>query len=111
MKFIDILGKGLYRELQGKENILHKYYTFDLFGLSKLLPFVSSSIPPLVPTVDTTRTSWMLEQMVKIKRPVVLVGESGTSKTATTQSFLKKVDADTTVSLLSNHVLYVQTSY
>ncbi|XP_076006843.1 dynein axonemal heavy chain 10 [Genypterus blacodes] len=53
----------------------------------------------LVPTIDTTRTSWMLEQMVKIKQPVVLVGESGTSKTAITQNFLKRLDADTTITL------------
>ncbi|KAM3867513.1 dynein axonemal heavy chain 10 [Diretmus argenteus] len=56
----------------------------------------------LVPTVDTTRASWMLEQMVKIKRPVVLVGESGTSKTATTQNFLKNLNADTTMTLVIN---------
>ncbi|XP_030358369.1 dynein heavy chain 10, axonemal isoform X4 [Strigops habroptila] len=48
----------------------------------------------LVPTVDTTRTTWLLEQMVKIKHPVVLVGESGTSKTATTQNFLSNLNKD-----------------
>lgn len=52
----------------------------------------------LVPTVDTIRTTWLLEQMVKVKRPVVLVGESGTSKTATTQNFLNSLNPDTTVS-------------
>ncbi|XP_055020703.1 dynein axonemal heavy chain 10 [Boleophthalmus pectinirostris] len=46
----------------------------------------------LVPTIDTTRTSWILEQQVKTKRPVLLVGESGTSKTATIQNFLKNLD-------------------
>uniref|UniRef100_A0A8B9MLI2 Dynein axonemal heavy chain 10 n=1 Tax=Accipiter nisus TaxID=211598 RepID=A0A8B9MLI2_9AVES len=51
----------------------------------------------LVPTVDTTRTTWLLEQMVKIKRPVVLVGESGTSKTATTQNFLNNLNKDLNV--------------
>ncbi|KAG9351776.1 hypothetical protein JZ751_023027 [Albula glossodonta] len=55
-----------------------------------------------VPTVDTTRASWLLEQMVKIKRPVVLVGDSGTSKTATTQNFLKNLNTDTTMFILSN---------
>ncbi|CAL8247788.1 unnamed protein product [Merluccius merluccius] len=55
-----------------------------------------------VPTVDTTRAGWLLEQMVKIKRPVVLVGESGTSKTATTQNFLKKLSVDTTTTLIIN---------
>uniref|UniRef100_A0A803XS79 Dynein axonemal heavy chain 10 n=1 Tax=Meleagris gallopavo TaxID=9103 RepID=A0A803XS79_MELGA len=51
----------------------------------------------LVPTVDTTRTAWLLEQMVKIKHPVVLVGESGTSKTATTQNFLNSLNEDLNV--------------
>ncbi|NXF04124.1 DYH10 protein, partial [Smithornis capensis] len=56
----------------------------------------------LVPTVDTTRTSWLLEQMVKVKRPVVLVGESGTSKTATTQNFLSNLDKDLNLVLVIN---------
>ncbi|KAJ8284497.1 hypothetical protein COCON_G00033470 [Conger conger] len=59
-------------------------------------------IDVLVPTVDTTRASWLLMQMVKIKRPVVLVGESGTSKTATTQNFLKNLNTDTTMMLTIN---------
>ncbi|NXM38868.1 DYH10 protein, partial [Gymnorhina tibicen] len=56
----------------------------------------------LVPTVDTTRTAWLLEQMVKVKRPVVLVGESGTSKTATTQNFLSNLDKDVNLLLVIN---------
>ncbi|KAM4707116.1 dynein axonemal heavy chain 10 [Discoglossus pictus] len=56
----------------------------------------------LVPTVDTTRTTWLLEKMVKIKRPVVLVGESGTSKTATTLNFLRNLNSDTTIQLIIN---------
>ena len=52
----------------------------------------------LVPTVDTVRNTWLLELMVKIKRPVVFVGETGTSKTATIQNFLRKMDPDHSVS-------------
>ena len=51
----------------------------------------------LVPTVDTVRTTWLLELMVSIKRPVVLVGETGTSKSATTANFLRSLDKDATV--------------
>lgn len=51
----------------------------------------------LVPTVDTVRTTWLLELMVNIKRPVVLVGETGTSKSATTANFLRGLDKDATV--------------
>lgn len=53
---------------------------------------------PTVHTVDTTRLTWVLQQMVKIKQPVLLVGESGTSKTATTQNFLKNLNEETNVS-------------
>ena len=46
----------------------------------------------LVPTLDTVRTSWLLNLSIKINHPVLLVGETGTSKSATTQSFLNKLD-------------------
>uniref|UniRef100_G1NVC6 Dynein axonemal heavy chain 10 n=1 Tax=Myotis lucifugus TaxID=59463 RepID=G1NVC6_MYOLU len=74
---------------------------------SKLVPeYVHSRerrfIEILVHTVDTTRTAWMLERMVKIKHPVLLVGESGTSKTATTQNFLKNLSEETNIVLMVN---------
>lgn len=72
-------------------------------GVSAMLLFLTCF---LVHTVDTTRTTWMLEQMVKIKQPVILVGESGTSKTATTQNFLKNLSEETNVS----QSLYSQSS-
>ena len=59
----------------------------------------------LVPTLDTVRTTWLLSLMVNIKRPVVLVGETGTSKTATTGNFLRGLDKDTTVSCLERLIL------
>ena len=56
----------------------------------------------LVPTVDTVRNTWLLQQILSIKKPVVLVGETGTSKTATTQNFLRQLDPDFTVSVIMN---------
>ncbi|XP_051490092.1 dynein axonemal heavy chain 10 [Apus apus] len=56
----------------------------------------------LVPTVDTTRTTWLLEQMVKMKHPVLFVGESGTSKTATTLNFLNNLNKDFNLLLVIN---------
>ncbi|XP_076108254.1 dynein axonemal heavy chain 10-like isoform X2 [Mytilus galloprovincialis] len=56
----------------------------------------------LVPTVDTVRTTWLLELMVGIKQPVVLVGETGTSKTATTANFLRTLDSETHLLLNMN---------
>ncbi|XP_054568736.1 dynein axonemal heavy chain 10 [Eptesicus fuscus] len=74
---------------------------------SKLVPeYVHSRekrfIEILVHTVDTTRTAWMLERLVRIKHPVLLVGESGTSKTATTQNFLKNLSEETNIVLMVN---------
>ncbi|XP_075852592.1 dynein axonemal heavy chain 10 [Microcebus murinus] len=74
---------------------------------SKLVPeYVHSHerkfIDILVHTVDTTRTTWILGQMVKIKHPVILVGESGTSKTATTQNFLRNLNEETNIVLTVN---------
>uniref|UniRef100_A0A2C9JWZ0 AAA+ ATPase domain-containing protein n=1 Tax=Biomphalaria glabrata TaxID=6526 RepID=A0A2C9JWZ0_BIOGL len=48
----------------------------------------------LVPTVDTVRATWLLQMMVRIKRPVVLIGETGTSKTATIANFLRTLDQE-----------------
>ncbi|ESO91629.1 hypothetical protein LOTGIDRAFT_122204, partial [Lottia gigantea] len=48
----------------------------------------------LVPTIDTVRTTWLIKLMVEIKRPVVLIGETGTSKSATTANFLRGMDQD-----------------
>ncbi|XP_005344424.1 dynein heavy chain 10, axonemal [Microtus ochrogaster] len=72
---------------------------------SKLVPeYIHSHekkfVDILVHTVDTTRTTWILEQMVKIKHPVLFVGESGTSKTATTQNFLKNLSEETNIVLM-----------
>ena len=52
----------------------------------------------LVPTVDTVRTTWILNLMVRIKQPVVLIGETGTSKTATIANFLRTLDQESHVS-------------
>lgn len=56
----------------------------------------------LVPTIDTIRTEWILNLMYSVKRPTLLVGESGTSKTATTQSFLRKLNPEVNVVLNVN---------
>ena len=56
----------------------------------------------LVPTIDSTRTTWLLTVQAAIKRPVVLVGESGTSKSATIQNFLRNLDADSNLLLNIN---------
>lgn len=56
----------------------------------------------LVPTVDTIRTTYLLQLMNEIRRPIVLVGETGTSKTAIIQDFLRQLDQDVYILLNIN---------
>lgn len=48
----------------------------------------------LVPTVDTTRYSWLLTALLQNKRPVMFCGDSGTAKTVTVFSAFRSLDQD-----------------
>ncbi|KZC13452.1 Dynein heavy chain 10, axonemal [Dufourea novaeangliae] len=56
----------------------------------------------LVPTVDTLRTTWFVMTMNKLDRPALLVGETGTSKTAIIQEFLRNLSSEKYNQLLIN---------
>src|SRR5690606_1069741 len=56
----------------------------------------------LIPTVDTVRLCWLLEVSIKAKAPILFVGESGTAKSVTINSFLNKLDPDKYVRLNMN---------
>nr|XP_034835442.1 dynein heavy chain 10, axonemal [Maniola hyperantus] len=43
----------------------------------------------LVPTVDTLKMTWLIKIMESVERPVLLVGETGTSKTAIINNYLR----------------------
>ncbi|CAD7925016.1 unnamed protein product [Amoebophrya sp. A120] len=43
----------------------------------------------LVPTVDTTRYSWLIKRFMSVSQPTLFVGESGTAKSVTTQACLE----------------------
>uniref|UniRef100_A0A8D9AKK0 Dynein heavy chain 10, axonemal n=1 Tax=Cacopsylla melanoneura TaxID=428564 RepID=A0A8D9AKK0_9HEMI len=49
----------------------------------------------VVPTVDSTRLTWILGLMNEMKRPCLVVGDTGTSKTATMMDFLRSLSPDT----------------
>jgi dynein heavy chain, axonemal len=48
----------------------------------------------LVPTVDTTRYSWLLNALLQNKRPVMFCGDSGTAKTVTVFSAFRQLDPE-----------------
>ncbi|CAH8588474.1 Dynein heavy chain 10, axonemal [Schistosoma haematobium] len=56
----------------------------------------------LVPTIETVRINWFIEKLVHIHRPLLLVGETGTSKTAICQRFLRDIDQDRNLILTIN---------
>lgn len=48
----------------------------------------------LVPTMDTLRTTWFVQIMNERERPALLVGETGTSKTAIILEFLRHLSSE-----------------
>ncbi|CAB0039667.1 unnamed protein product [Trichogramma brassicae] len=46
----------------------------------------------LVPTVDTMRATWYVSLMVNAQKPLVLIGETGTSKSAILMDFLRRLN-------------------
>ncbi|MCO5597847.1 hypothetical protein L7F22_051931 [Adiantum nelumboides] len=42
----------------------------------------------LVPTIDTVRSTWILNTLIKVSKPVLFVGESGTAKSVAIQKYL-----------------------
>nr|XP_023024309.1 dynein heavy chain 10, axonemal [Leptinotarsa decemlineata] len=56
----------------------------------------------LVPTVDTVKVTYLLNLMNKIRRPIILIGETGTSKTAIIQDFLRNLDQEVYILLNIN---------
>jgi len=56
----------------------------------------------LVPTVDTVRYAWLINQVMLLKRPALFCGESGTAKTVTVNSCFKQMDQDKNIFLNIN---------
>ncbi|KDO29332.1 hypothetical protein SPRG_05868 [Saprolegnia parasitica CBS 223.65] len=61
---------------------------------SSLIDLDISSL--VIPTVETTRCLYLLQQ-INAKRPVLLVGGSGTGKTSAAQMYFETLDADTSI--------------
>ncbi|XP_050455387.1 dynein axonemal heavy chain 10 [Cataglyphis hispanica] len=56
----------------------------------------------LVQTIDTLRTTWLVNLMSILQKPVLLVGETGTSKTAIIHEFLRNLPPEKYEQLLIN---------
>ncbi|CAK8992298.1 unnamed protein product [Durusdinium trenchii] len=47
-----------------------------------------------VPTIDTTRYSYLVKQFLSMSQPMLFIGESGTAKSVTMQNTLESFPAD-----------------
>ena len=47
-----------------------------------------------VPTIDTIRLEWLMKSMLDIHQPVLFVGDTGSSKTATIRSYIRHFDSN-----------------
>lgn len=61
----------------------------------------------LVPTINTLRTTWFVQMMNERDRPALLVGETGTSKTAIINEFLRNLSADKYVSFKQSRIILI----
>ena len=89
--------------LPGVESTLYEYvFDVDNAEWCSWKSLVQPYVPPLdgkfskilVPTVDTVRSTWILETMTQALCPVLFVGESGTAKTVVIQNFLRDLDTE-----------------
>ena len=94
--------------LPGSLPTLHDF-TFD-FDQKTWRPW-SAEVPPyvpppdrkfssiMVPTLDTVRSTWLLDSVVQVKGAVLFVGESGTAKTTVIAKYLGSRNPDQFTSL------------
>ncbi|VDM32164.1 unnamed protein product [Hydatigera taeniaeformis] len=115
-------GLGMYDEGEGMGFVApgvipsHSDYLFDyMFDLKELhwvewrslVPkYIHNTAMPypeiVVPTVETVKLEWILKEMFLMNRPLIMVGETGTSKTATALSTIQSLNPDVTCSLVIN---------
>jgi dynein heavy chain len=104
-----VAGAG---QLPGVLPTLYEYF-FDTNDV-KWVPW-SSKIPTnslklseqkfyqvLIPTVETVRSTWLLEASIQAHTPLLFVGESGTAKTVTINNYFAKLDPEKYVKLTIN---------
>ncbi|GMF23629.1 unnamed protein product [Phytophthora lilii] len=89
------------------------YYNFFDLETRKWQPWESKVVPytepapfnfsrVFVPTTDSVLYSFILASCMRTEKPILFVGESGTAKTVTIQSYLKDLDQQTCSTLSIN---------
>lgn len=69
---------------------VHVYHILIYYVL--IFPFSVPFYKIMVPTVDTLRYDFLVQNLLQFGRPVLLVGPVGTGKTSIAQGVLQKLD-------------------
>ena len=93
---------GLAQQVLPQNSLYDNYFDIGKMGFMKWEDLVPAYEPPtdkkfgsiLVPTVDTVKYAWLLNQIMMLKKPAMFCGDSGTAKTVTVQSQFKSLDSD-----------------
>jgi dynein heavy chain len=80
----------------------HKWQSWDTKVSSYVEPTPFNFSNVFVPTTDSVLYNFILSSSMKIEKPLLFVGESGTAKTVCIQSYLKDLDQHTISSLNIN---------
>eukprot|EP00930_Biecheleria_cincta_P003159 TRINITY_DN104093_c0_g1_i1.p1 TRINITY_DN104093_c0_g1~~TRINITY_DN104093_c0_g1_i1.p1 ORF type:complete len:2548 (+),score=550.26 TRINITY_DN104093_c0_g1_i1:162-7646(+) len=102
--------KKLAQKVLPKQSLFDTFFDIEAGRWSpwedRILPF--APLPGIdfnkifVPTIDTTRYSWLVKQFLLMGQPVLFIGESGTAKSVTMQNTLEQYPAEESVILNIN---------
>lgn len=100
-KFSDFI-RNLSGLILPSSSLYENYFNIEKLSFMRWDELVPPYVPPankkfgsiLVPTVDTVKYAWLLNQIIMLKKPAMFCGESGTAKTVTCYSCFNGLDAE-----------------
>ncbi|CAK8985449.1 unnamed protein product [Durusdinium trenchii] len=103
--------KKLAQKVLPKQSLFDSYFDLEQGRWTSWEDLMEPFAPPpgldfnkiFVPTIDTTRYSYLVKQFLSMSQPVLFIGESGTAKSVTMQNTLKSFPADLSVILNINY--------
>eukprot|EP00434_Breviolum_minutum_P025657 symbB.v1.2.022672.t1/scaffold1992.1/size93445/3 len=103
--------KKLAQKVLPKQSLFDSYFDLEQGRWTSWEDLMESFAPPpgldfnkiFVPTIDTTRYSYLVKQFLSMSQPVLFIGESGTAKSVTMQNTLESYPSDASVILNINY--------
>lgn len=103
--------KKLAQKVLPKQSLFDSYFDLEQGRWTSWEDLMEPFAPPpgldfnkiFVPTIDTTRYSYLVKQFLSMSQPVLFIGESGTAKSVTMQNTLESFPSDLSVILNINY--------